>query len=381
MNVIRVIREEIAASPRQRISFDRFMDLALYHPNYGYYTSGAVRIGSKNGDFFTSSSLGADFGELLAEQFVEMAAILGDWQPFTLVEVGAGSGILAKDILDYVRRQSGDFYKNLRYVIVEQSPSLIDRQRETLREYLDKDDKVCWRGWDDLGSIVGCVFSNELIDAFPVHQVTIESGELREVYVTLGEPFREIVDELSSDGIRRYFELVGVSIPSSLYPEGYRTEVNLEALRWLEKVSEKIDRGYVVTIDYGYPAEKYYHPQRYRGTLQCYCQHQRHDNPYLYVGQQDMTAHVDFTALERQGGQVGFKTLGFTRQGMLLMALGLGDRLVELSSGKADVMTIFQRRDALHQLIEPTGLGGFGVLVQGKGVPDRSLRGLRGEGK
>lgn len=375
MELERVIREEIEASPKKRLTFDRFMDLALYHPDHGYYTSGKVKIGAK-GDFFTSSSLGADFGELLAEQFIEMAEIL-DARSFTLVEAGAGSGVLARDILDYLRRRYPDFYENLRYIIVERSPGLIDRQRETLHEYLDKSDKVCWRTWEELGSIEGCIFSNELIDAFPVHQVIVQSGELREIYVSFGETFEEVVGELSTDEIRSYFELVGVRIPSDAYPEGYRTEVNLGVLRWLETVSAKIDRGYLVSIDYGYSAEKYYHPQRYRGTLQCYFQHKRHENPYLYIGQQDMTAHIDFTALERQGEKVGLSRLGFTRQGMFLMALGLGDRLFDLSSGRVDIATVFRRRDALHQLSDPTGLGGFGVMIQGKGVRDRGLRGLR----
>jgi SAM-dependent MidA family methyltransferase len=372
MSIIQVIREEIQAAPGERIPFDRFMDLALYHPNYGYYASGKVEIG-KYGDFFTSSSLGADFGELLAEQFRQMAEFLAV-QPFTLVEVGAGSGVLARDILDYLRRVSGDFYEHLHYIIVEQSPGLIDRQRETLGEY---GDKVSWQGWEDLESIVGCIFSNELIDAFPVHQVVIQSGELQSVYVTLGEPFAEVVGDLSTGEIRQYFEMVGVNLAS--YLEGYRSEVNLEALRWLDRVSAKLDRGYVVTIDYGYSAQRYYNPQRYRGTLQCYFQHRRHDDPYVNVGQQDITSHVDFTALERWGERVGLQTIGFTRQGMFLMALGLGDRLRDLSSGKVDIQTIFARRDALHQLIDPTGLGGFGVLVQGKGVPERPLKGL-GEG-
>jgi SAM-dependent MidA family methyltransferase len=373
MNLETIIREEIKRSPEGLISFDRWMDLALYHPDYGYYASGNVKIGSK-GDFFTSSSLGADFGELLAEQFVEMAKFLGNSQGFTLVEVGAGSGILAKDILEYLSDSYPDFSQNLSYIIIEQSQKLREQQRATLGGY----SRVSWQNWTDLanGSLVGCVFSNELIDAFPVHRVVIESGQLREIYLGLGEPFQERIGELSTDRIKDYFDLVGINIPCQLYPEGYQTEVNLLALDWLEMVARKLDRGYILTIDYGYTAEKYYHPQRSQGTLQCYRQHQRHDNPYLWVGEQDITTHVDFTALQRQGEKLGLKNLGFTRQGLFLMALGLGDRLGELSRGKMDVLTVMQRRDVLHQLIDPTGLGGFGVLIQGKKVDDKTLRGL-----
>jgi SAM-dependent MidA family methyltransferase len=373
MNLETIICEEIKRSPEGRISFDRWMNLALYHPDYGYYTSGNVKIGSK-GDFFTSSSLGADFGELLAEQFVEMAEFLGNSPGFTLVEVGAGSGILAKDILDYLSRNYPNFSENLHYIIIEQSQKLREQQQATLAGYA----RVSWQNWTDLASnsLVGCVFSNELIDAFPVHRIVIESGELREIYLGLGEPFQEIIGELSTDRIKDYFDLVGINIPSQLYPEGYQTEVNLLALDWLEMVSQKLDRGYILTIDYGYTAEKYYHPQRSQGTLQCYRQHQRYDNPYLYLGEQDITTHVDFTALQRQGEKLGLKNLGFTPQGLFLMALGLGDRLGELSQGKMDILTIFKRRDALHQLIDPTGLGGFGVLIQGKGVDEKILKGL-----
>jgi SAM-dependent MidA family methyltransferase len=237
---------------------------------------------------------------------------------------------------------------------------------------------VSWQSWSDIetGSLVGCVFSNELIDAFPVHKIIIESGELREIYLGLGEPFQEIIAELSTTRIKDYFDLVEIKIPSELYPEGYQTEVNLLALDWLEMVNQKLDRGYILTIDYGYTAQKYYHPQRSQGTLQCYRQHQRYDNPYLFLGEQDITTHVDFTALQRQGEKIGLKNLGFIPQGLFLMSLGLGDRLGELSQGKMDILTIFQRRDALHQLIAPTGLGGFGVLIQGKEVDDRILKGL-----
>jgi SAM-dependent MidA family methyltransferase len=373
MNLETIICEEIKRSPDGKISFDRWMDLALYHPDYGYYTSGNVKIGSK-GDFFTSSSLGADFGELLAEQLIEMAEFLGNSQGFTVVEVGAGSGILAKDILDYLSRNYPDFYQSLSYIIIEQSQKLREQQQATLAGYA----RVSWQNWTDLAnnSLVGCVFSNELIDAFPVHRVVIESGELREIYLGLGKPFLEIIGELSTDRIKDYFDLVGINIPSQLYPEGYQTEVNLLALDWLETVNQKLDRGYILTIDYGYTAEKYYHPQRSQGTLQCYRQHQRYDNPYLFVGEQDITTHVDFTALQRQGEKLCLQNLGFTQQGLFLMALGLGNRLGELSQGKMDILTIFKRRDALHQLIDPTGLGGFGVLIQGKKVDEKILKGL-----
>jgi SAM-dependent MidA family methyltransferase len=183
---------------------------------------------------------------------------------------------------------------------------------------------------------------------------------------------------------------VGIDLMSGNYPDGYRSEVNLAALDWLNSVANKLQRGFLLTIDYGYPAQRYYQPARHQGTLQCYYRHRHHDDPYLYVGHQDITAHVDFTALERQGELCGLRQVGFTQQGLFLMALGLGDRIAALSSpgeargeaiaGAQDVMTIMRRREVLHQLMNPMGLGGFGVLVQSKGLTaeeeQQTLKGL-----
>jgi SAM-dependent MidA family methyltransferase len=161
--------------------------------------------------------------------------------------------------------------------------------------------------------------------------------------------------------------------------------VNLVALDWIATVAEKLDRGYVLTIDYGYPAQRYYQPSRSQGTLQCYYQHSHHNDPYIYVGDQDITAHVDFTALQRYGEQCGLETVGFTQQGLFLMALGLGERFTQLTQTEAtsseDLHDRLRHRDALHQLINPMGLGGFGVLIQSRGFTGEhpELKGLRME--
>jgi SAM-dependent MidA family methyltransferase len=148
--------------------------------------------------------------------------------------------------------------------------------------------------------------------------------------------------------------------------------VNLAALDWIETIASRLQRGYLLTIDYGYPATRYYSPGRSQGTLQCYYQHTHHSNPYIYVGRQDITAHVDFTGLERQGDRCGLHTVGFTQQGLFLMALGLGDRLTALSdptqTEHQSVNDILRRREALHSLMNPMGLGNFGVLLQSKGI-------------
>mgnify|MGYP000182668922 CR=1 FL=1 len=381
-----LIARSISESPQRCITFAQYMELVLYHPQHGYYNTKAIDIGQQ-GDFFTSPHLGADFGELLAQQFMQMWEILGQPKCFTLVEMGAGQGILAADILRYLNQHYADFVTALKYVIVEKSSTLQQQQQQYLKNL-----PVQWCSLEEIpnNSIVGCCFSNELVDALPVHQFIIEAGQLREIYVTTQEassnplPFVEVIG-VSTPRLAEYFDLVKIALPSSAYPDGYRSEVNLAALDWLETVASKLQRGYLLTIDYGYAAARYYNPERSQGTLQCYYQHLHHNDPYINIGRQDITAHVDFTALENWGQLCGLDNLGFTQQGLFLMALGLGDafgglrqRIATLAntsqaSTPQDISSLLQKRDALHQLIEPTGLGNFGVLVQTKGLTDTEM--------
>lgn len=378
----------IYKSPQRWITFAQYMELVLYHAQHGYYITKATHIGQQ-GDFFTSPHLGSDFGELLAQQFVQMWEILGRPKLFTLVEMGAGQGILAADILRYLSQHHADFFTALKYIIVEKSSTLQQIQQQYLKNL-----PVQWCGLEEIpdNSLVGCCFSNELVDALPVHQFIIEAGQLREIYVTTQEEasnnplaFVEVIGELSTPRLAEYFDLVKIALPSSAYPEGYRSEINLAALDWLETVASKLQRGYLLTIDYGYSAARYYSPGRSQGTLQCYYRHLHHNDPYINIGKQDITAHVDFTALENWGQLCGLHKLGFTQQGLFLMALGLGNRIAVSNTSKAstpqDISSLLQKREALHQLIEPTGLGNFGVLVQTKGLIDTemscSLRGFQ----
>lgn len=372
---------QINASPQRRITFAQFMELVLYDAQAGYYATKAVDIGAQ-GDFFTSPHLGNDFGELLAIQFAQMWEIMGQPVPFTLVEMGAGQGILAADILKYLYKNYQDFFKALEYVIVELSPGL--KQRQQLLKGLAAD-KVCWRSFEEIAdnSLIGCCFSNELVDAMPVNLFLYQDGQLGEVYVSTSteqSAFIEIVSTPSTPRLTEYFDLVGVDIAQIAGNSSYRSEINLAALDWLSTVTQKLQRGYLLTVDYGYAATRYYNPMRSQGTLQCYYRHQHHNNPYINIGRQDITAHVDFTALERWGEQCGLHKLGFTQQGLFLMALGLGERIAAISTSTADLNQLLQRRDALHQLIDPQGFGGFGVLVQTKGLTPAeisiSLQGL-----
>lgn len=381
-----IIASRITANSQGRITFAEYMEMVLYHPEHGYYSTKAVNLGKK-GDFFTSVHLGGDFGELLAEQFVQMWEILGRPKPFTLVEMGAGQGILAGDILNYLQREYADFYASLEYVIVEKSLTLRQEQQQRLQDF-----PLHWCNLEEIppNSITGCFFSNELVDALPVHQFIINDALLKEVYVTTAmasqtafeqdnnqdeqfvedkekSEFLEVINEPSTPELVKYFDLVGIDI-QSLNNCPYRSEINLAALDWLSIVADRLQRGYVLTIDYGYPAHRYYNPRRTQGTLQCYYQHRHHNNPYINIGRQDITAHVDFTALEKWGDRCKLKKVGFTQQGLFLMALGLGSRIANLSYQQQSISQMLQRRDALHQLIDPMGLGGFGVLVQSKGL-------------
>lgn len=378
------IHQAIAAHPDQRIPFAEYMNLALYHPHHGYYASNRAKIGA-GGDFFTSPHLGQDFGELLAEQLAECWERLQHPKPFNLIEMGAGQGLLVQDIARYLHRHHYSCFEAIAYTIVETSPGHVAEQRRYLKSLVDSWGQISWRTLEEIlpDSIEGCWFSNELVDAFPVHQVVWQGGELREIYVTTaedGQGFTEVVGELSTPQLATYFEQVGIDLSALAYAEGYRTEVNLAALDWLAQVSDRLHRGYILTIDYGYTAERYYTPGRREGTLQCYYQHAHHSNPYLNIGRQDITAHVDFTALQRQGDRLGLQTVGFTQQGLFLMALGLGDRIAALSHlepGDLSLSDILRRREALHALINPMGLGNFGVLIQSKGLENsQPLRGL-----
>ncbi|MGI8503693.1 MAG: class I SAM-dependent methyltransferase [Hassallia sp.] len=412
----KIISSRIASSPHRRITFAEYMEIALYHPEHGYYSTKAVNLG-KQGDFFTSVHLGGDFGELLAEQFVQMWEILGRPKPFTLIEMGAGQGFLAADILNYLQQHYLDFFASLEYLIVEKSLALRQEQQQRLQDL-----PLRWCNLEDIPplSITGCFFSNELVDALPVHQFILEAGELREIYVTTQQewgrqgdketrrqgdkqeflpislsphppvsPFIEVIGQLSSPKIAEYFDLLGIDFAQSAYADGYRSEVNLAAVEWLSIVADRLQRGYLLTIDYGYPANRYYNPRRFssgdatrfsfgdatrsHGTLQCYYQHRHHDNPYINIGRQDITAHVDFTALEKWGDRVILQKVGFTQQGLFLMALGLGLRIANLSHQQQPISQMLQRRDALHQLLDPMGLGGFGVLIQSKGLKEAEI--------
>ncbi|MBF2058027.1 MAG: class I SAM-dependent methyltransferase [Cyanobacterium sp. T60_A2020_053] len=361
---------KILATINQRPSpFAEYMEMCLYDPEYGYYNSRDFNIGSQ-GDFFTSASVADDFAELIAEQFKQWIELFN--QPFTIVEMGAGNGNLAQNILNYLQAKYPTIYSLINYIIIEKSNVLIKRQQENITH-----GGVRWLTWEDVedNSIIGCFFSNELFDALPVHKVVKKDGQLKEIFVTYQDnQIKEEIEHISTVEIKEYFAENKINLTDESYPEGYETEVNLSALHLVTKISQKLKKGYVLTIDYGYHAPKYYHPQRSQGTLKCYYQHRHHNNPYVNIGKQDITAHVNFTALEITGTKKGLENLGFTSQALFLMALGLGERLRALSENPdLSIADIWHRRNQLHELINPEGLGGFGVLLQSKNLTPQEM--------
>jgi SAM-dependent MidA family methyltransferase len=358
---------------RTMIPFSEFMEQALYHPEWGYYVTRATHMGS-GGDFYTSPHLSPEFGACMARQLINCWENLGKPDRFDIVEMGAGQGLWAADILRAIAQVSPECDETVSYTIIEKSIGLQRVQQQHLSDWV-KSGKVQWRSWDQLpkGSVQGCFISNELVDAFSVHRVTVKDGKLQEIYVTWkGDRFESVVADLSTPRLAQYFENLGIDLCTHPNAEGYQTEVNLNAIDWITTLSDRLSQGYVITIDYGYPATRYYSSVRRDGTLACYLQHRATDMPYDNVGLQDLTAHVDFTTLEHHGKALGLDPCGLVQQAMFLMCLGLGETIAALSQSATqsiqEINDRLRQRESLHRLINPTSLGNFLVLIQSKAI-------------
>ena len=359
------LKAEIAALIAREgpISFARYMGLCLYHPRHGYYISDRIRIG-KQGDFFTSSSVHFLFGRLIARQVAQLWRLLGEGD-FVLVEQGAGEGYLCQDLLDALEIEEPELYRRLDYRIIEVSADHRRRQQQRLIHHQELG-RVRWCTFDELEPFRGCFLSNELVDAFPVHLVEKQDGRLQEVMVTLRDgEFMEDLAPLSDPRLAEYFEISGQPLV-----EGNRAEINLASWDWLEQVGRKLERGAVLTVDYGYPAVELLAPWRRNGTLLCYHRHQSNDDPYRHIGCQDITAHVNFTLLEEIGRREGLERLYFGEQYRFLMGLGFVEELMRLQAEEQDPQRAQALRMTLKNLILPDGGMGesFKVLVQGKGM-------------
>lgn len=349
------------------ISFEEFMEDALYFPGMGYYAKDSTMIG-RAADFYTSPHLHPLFGAMIGKQIEEMWELLDRPAIFKVVEVGAGMGYLAKDSMDYLKKRA--VFDSLRYVIIERNPAVIAQQLALLKEY---EGKVSWHNrLADINPITGCFLSNELLDAFPVRIVEMGNG-LNEVCVSVNEN-DELVEVLKpcGSGILSYFEEFSIDTPFSM-EMGYRTEVNLVIKKWIRDIGKKLFRGFVLTLDYGYPAEDYYSRERNRGTLLCYHKHQVIEDPYINIGEQDITAHVNFSSLKKWGEEAGLKTIGFAPQGSYLISLGMDEVITDMPELTSDVTDTSK----IKGLILPEGMGeSHKVMIQYKGEKDLKLRGF-----
>ena len=345
------------------ISFHDFMEMALYYPELGYYSSMKDKIGT-TGDFYTSSSLTPVFGAMIAKQIEEMWRILGE-QPFTVVEYGAGTGLLCHDILRYLKKNE-KLYDQVSYIIIEKSLPMRKKQQMHLLEKVSWHDRI-----EEIAPVVGCILSNELLDNFAVHQVVMED-DLMEVFVDYKNDFVEVLKPASTE-LFRYLAELQVSLPN-----GFRTEINLEATKWLQQVAKALEEGYVITIDYGYTSEEFYRPSRSQGTILCYRGHTINDNPYQEIGRQDITAHVNFSALCHWGQKNGLDCSGLTNQAQFLLAMGYRDYVLSTAEPGTSMLESARKIAYLnHTLLVDMG-NKFKVLIQQKGVSNEKQSQLQG---
>ncbi|MEZ4504117.1 MAG: SAM-dependent methyltransferase [Dehalococcoidia bacterium] len=363
-----IILEEIERAGG-RITFARFMDLALGHPEHGYYAREDLRWGPE-GDFETSPEVHPIFGYLWARQIEECWQRLGRPATFDLVEVGAGSGAFSRSMLTWLRERAPTCFEAARPVLLDGHPRRLEGQRAALagagleaRHALLGD----WLAEDT--PVEGVIISNELFDAFPVHIVERRGRTLHEWHVTVEDgELAFVLDAASTPALAAYFEPLGLE-PG----EGCRAEVSLDAIEGMRALDARLGRGYLVTIDYGYEAAELYASWRRMGTLMAFRHHSPQPNPLSRPGRTDLTAHVDFTSLAAAAS--GCASAPLTTQAEALVALGLGEALEAARERMGEDLAAFaSARRAADTLVEPAGLGRIRVLVQAKGVPLEGLR-------
>ncbi len=336
------------------LTFARFMELALYHPEAGYYASGRARIG-KHGDFFTNVSVGPVFGEILASQFREMWSRLGKPARFALVEQGANDGQLASDIL---RAMAGEILERVEYWIIEPFPALRRLQEKKLQDVAAK---VKWV--DDLSALPvfdGIHFSNELIDSFPFHLIRSNGNGWEELCVSTDE------DRLAFEVARPSSAVTDALKALPLRPAGTIAELRPTACHWIHALAERVNKGFVLIVDYGFPRFELLAAHRTNGTFCCYRAHRRDSRPLEDPGEKDISAHVDFTALAEAALAAGFRIEGFADQHHYLV--GASQDLLTKVSNPPDELSQKSLR-ALQTLLHPESMGTqFHYLALSKGV-------------
>lgn len=365
--LINVIRDDIRRAGG-RISFARYMELALYTPGLGYYSAGSRKFGEQ-GDFITAPEVSSLFTRTLAQQVAEVLQSLGGGGE--VLEVGGGSGVMAADMLAELDRLGS---LPSRYAILELSADLRQRQQEKLaKEIPHLLDKVVW--FDELPSagFRGVVVANELLDALPVHCFSIEQDGIKERFVTWeNNRFQWVSGECETPGlceqIREHVESLDVNLSV-----GYRSEMNLAADAWLSAIAQMLDTGVVLLIDYGFSRHEYYHPQRNTGTLMCHYRHRSHGDPFVYPGLQDITAHVDFTAIAETAASIGLDVKGYTSQAYFLLSNGITELAEQNVNNEKDRLMQAQQ---IRTLTMPGDMGElFKVMALTKNV-DINLRGF-----
>lgn len=363
-----ILLERIRA--KGAITFAEFMAACLYEPGLGYYTSAGRKVGAE-GDFYTSSNVHSIFGRLLAREIIRMWQSLGEPANFQIVEAGAGNGRLAADVMDAVAELAPELYCKVTCRLIEAEPSLAVTQAKMLASHAPH---LVWSTPAELSAgnlaITGCIFSNELVDALPVHLVEMTGKGLEEVMVAAdGAQFCEKLATPSTAAIEEFLARHAITLV-----EGQRAEIRLAADDWLSGVAASLERGFVMTIDYGYLAAELYGRMRTNGTLLCYYRHQLEENPYIRIGQQDITTHVDFSALIQTGATAALDKIWYGEQYRFLMTAGIMEEMLALEARPIPETERLRDRLALKKLMLPEGGMGdtFKVLIQGKnaGAPE-----------
>ena len=345
------------------IGFDRFMELALYAPGMGYYSGGAHKFGAA-GDFVTAPEMSSAFSQTLATQAVQIMALSSP----RIIEVGAGSGRLAADLLLELERRNA---LPERYGILDLSGELRERQRATIVQRAPQLlDRVVWL--DRLPErFDGLVLANELLDAMPVHLVRWEDAATFERGISLSDGEFAWTDRPATGRVLERAQGIAGEFP---LPPGYLSEICLAAADWTASWAAILGKGALLLIDYGFPRHEYYHPQRETGTLMCHYRHHAHGEPFLLPGLQDVTAHVDFTAIVEAGFNAGLELLGYTTQAAFLINCGLTEVLARTPT--EDLLRYLPQAQAAQKLISPAEMGDlFKVNALGKGI-DETLVGF-----
>ena len=370
--VVAAIRAEIDRAGG-RIPFERFMQMALYLPGAGYYVGERRRPG-RGGDFLTAPELHPMFGFALARQVADCWERLGHPDTFTVREYGAGVGGLAYDILASLHVERPEVAAAVRYRLVEANPFRREQAMAAMREVglagqveaIDPAEEAA------APPITGLALANEVADAFPVRRLVVRGDGPREAFVAWSDAARGFVEVEGAPADAGYAASLQAALAADgvTLAEGDRLDVSPAAADWFGAACRGVGRGYALVIDYGYPAPTLFSGHRLGGTLRAYSGHTVSDDPFRLVGEQDLTAHVDFTALEQAGRAAGAETVGLTTQGAFLASLGLGDWLLRLQADPAtDPATYYQAQSAVFRLIDPGGMGRFGVLMMARDAP------------